>query len=80
VPRRSRAAATSGWRSSQVAADPHCPPGLKWFEGHMETVKRARLDNHRRLRQLVQEHGDEVTVFAAHDETEFVRLSSRSRV
>jgi glyoxylase-like metal-dependent hydrolase (beta-lactamase superfamily II) len=61
-------------------AAPHCPPGLKWFEGHMETVPRARLDNHRRLRQLVQEHGDEVTVFAAHDETEFLRLSTRSSV
>ncbi|MET8853047.1 MBL fold metallo-hydrolase [Amycolatopsis sp. NPDC004625] len=60
----------------QVSADPHCPPGLRWFEGHMETVKRARLDNHRRLRQLVQEHGGEVTVFAAHDETEFLRLSA----
>jgi hypothetical protein len=53
---------------------------LKWFEGRVETVKGARLDNQRRLRQLVQEHGDEVTVFAAHDETEFRRLSSRSRV
>ncbi|MEQ0560671.1 MBL fold metallo-hydrolase [Amycolatopsis sp. NEAU-NG30] len=61
-------------------AAPHCPPGLKWFEGRVETVRGARLDNHRRLRQLVQEHGDEVTVFAAHDETGFLRLSTRSRV
>ena len=60
----------------QIDASPRCPAGLKWFEGHMETVKGARLDNHRRLRQLVQEHGDEVTVFAAHDETEFLRLST----
>lgn len=61
-------------------AAPHCPPGLKWFEGRMETVPGARLDNHARLRQLVQEHGDEVTVFAAHDETQFLRLSTRSSV
>lgn len=60
----------------QVDATRRCPPGLKWFESRVETVKGARLDNHRRLRQLVQEHGDEVTVFAAHDETEFLRLSS----
>ena len=61
-------------------AGPPCPPGLAWFESRVETVKGARLDNHARLRQLVQEHGETVSVFAAHDETAFRRLSTRSRV
>jgi len=40
----------------------------------VQTVKRLRLDNQRRLRDLVAEHADDLTVFSAHDQTEFARL------
>jgi len=46
----------------------------------METVPGARLDNHERLRQLVSGHGEQITVFAAHDTTAFEQLSTRSKV
>jgi hypothetical protein len=38
---------------------PHCPPGLAMFEARLQTEKRPRLDNQRRLRKLVREHGEE---------------------
>ncbi|GAA4537043.1 MBL fold metallo-hydrolase [Amycolatopsis samaneae] len=63
----------------ELEPEPYCPPGLALFEGFMQTVKGPRLDNQRRLRQLVREHGDEVTVFSAHNAVEFDRLSARSR-
>jgi glyoxylase-like metal-dependent hydrolase (beta-lactamase superfamily II) len=39
---------------------PHCPPGLAMFEARAQTEKRPRLDNQRRLRKLVREHGEEL--------------------
>ncbi|MFD9896006.1 MBL fold metallo-hydrolase [Amycolatopsis sp. NPDC059027] len=64
----------------ELEPEPNCPPALALFEGFMQTVKGPRLDNQHRLRQLVKEHGDEVTVFSAHNSVEFERLSGRSRV
>jgi glyoxylase-like metal-dependent hydrolase (beta-lactamase superfamily II) len=59
---------------------PHCPPGLAMFEARVQTVKQSRLDNQRRLRELVRDHRDEVTVFSSHDAVEFQRLSHKSSV
>ena len=55
---------------------PHCPPGLAAFEAMVQTERRARLDNHRRLRALVQKHGTQVEVFSAHDAVEYRRHTS----
>jgi len=41
----------------------------------VQTERRARLDNHRRLRALNREHGSTVTVFSSHDVVEFRRLA-----
>ncbi|MBO0876996.1 MAG: MBL fold metallo-hydrolase [Pseudonocardia sp.] len=60
----------------ELDAVPHCPPGLAMFESLMQAERRARLDNQRRLRELVAEHGREVTVFSAHDPVEFRGLAS----
>jgi hypothetical protein len=59
---------------------PQCPPGLAMFEARVQTVKQLRLDNQRRLRELVRDHAAEVTVFSAHDAVEFQRISRKSRV
>jgi glyoxylase-like metal-dependent hydrolase (beta-lactamase superfamily II) len=53
---------------------PHQPPGIALFESLVQTERRPRLDNQRRLRELVAEHGSSVTVFCAHDVVEFHRL------
>jgi glyoxylase-like metal-dependent hydrolase (beta-lactamase superfamily II) len=58
----------------------HCPPGLAMFEARAQTEKQPRLDNQRRLRDLVREHGEDVTVFSSHNAVEFQRLSQRSKV
>jgi hypothetical protein len=40
----------------------------------METARGLRLANQERLRELVREHGDQITVFSAHDPVELRAL------
>jgi hypothetical protein len=54
--------------------------GAGHFEARTQTDNRQRLDNQPRLRQLVREHAEEVTVFSSHSAAEFRRLSQRSKV
>jgi glyoxylase-like metal-dependent hydrolase (beta-lactamase superfamily II) len=58
--------------------DPWCTPGLRAYQTLMEKDRWARLHNQRRLRHLVRRHGEDVTVFCAHDPVEFERLASRN--
>ncbi len=53
---------------------PSCPPGLRAFQRLVEIDHRSRVENQERLRRLHADHSDEVTVFSAHDETEFLAL------
>ena len=46
---------------------PWCTPALRFVQNQVETVRGLRLVNQERLRELVRSHGDEVTVFNAHD-------------
>jgi glyoxylase-like metal-dependent hydrolase (beta-lactamase superfamily II) len=62
----------------QLDASPNCPPLMRLFETLVQTERRARLDNQRRLRELAAAHGDEVTVFSAHDAVEYRRLVERA--
>jgi glyoxylase-like metal-dependent hydrolase (beta-lactamase superfamily II) len=59
------------------ADDPACPPGLRLMQTRMETARGLRLANQERLRELVRGHGDEVTVFSAHDPVELRTLQRR---
>jgi glyoxylase-like metal-dependent hydrolase (beta-lactamase superfamily II) len=72
-------AGDSYFHPGELEPRPHIPAGLGLFESYIQTDKVARLDNQRRLRELVQAHGDEITIFSAHNATEFDRLSARSR-
>lgn len=62
----------------EMAAEPHCPIGLRVFQSLVQTDKPRRLANQRRLRELQQAHHDELTVFCAHDPVELARLSARA--
>jgi hypothetical protein len=64
---------------SEIDEPASIPAGLAMFEKHVQTSRGPRLENQRRLRELRREHGGEVTIFAAHDLTDFERLSQRSR-
>ncbi len=57
---------------------PTCPSGLTLFQNLMQMDKRARRANAARLRSLHADHGDEVTVFSAHDATEYDELAGRT--
>ncbi len=54
---------------------PHCPPGMTAFQNLVQTIRRQRLENVKRLRELSREHTDVLTVFSAHSPVEFQSLS-----
>ncbi len=56
--------------SKQEMHDQDAPLGLELFQRVLATDGKQRLHNRGRLRQLVREHGSEVTVFCAHDPDE----------
>jgi glyoxylase-like metal-dependent hydrolase (beta-lactamase superfamily II) len=58
--------------------NPRCTPGLRAYQWMMDKNGEARRWNQDRLRILLREQPDRVTVFSSHDEVEFERLSGRS--
>lgn len=50
-----------------------CPPGLRLFQGFVDTDRATRLSNQDRLRTLVADHGDTVETISAHDPVELRR-------
>ncbi|MGW4770358.1 hypothetical protein ACWEO2_20215 [Nocardia sp. NPDC004278] len=44
------------------------------FEKSAQTLPTARIENQRRMGELVRDHVDEVTVFSAHSSIEFHAL------
>lgn len=65
------------YHAEMDATHPHCTPGLRVYQTMMEKDRRLRLLNQERLRALKRDHAD-VTVFCAHDVSEFETLSGRS--
>ncbi|MBV6492913.1 MAG: putative metallo-hydrolase [Turneriella sp.] len=57
-----------------------CPIGLDLFQNFMAIDNDARKENLIRLRNLKREHGQEVTLFSAHDIDEFEKLAERKAV
>ena len=51
-----------------------CPPGLRAFQHLVASQDGRRLANLRRVQELHARHGDEVTVFSAHDQSEYAAL------
>ncbi len=58
--------------------EPHCTPGLSFYQMMMDKDRKKRIENQARLRELIKTHSDEVKVFCSHDALEFERLSGRS--
>jgi glyoxylase-like metal-dependent hydrolase (beta-lactamase superfamily II) len=58
---------------------PRCTVGLRLFQAAVQMDGKARRHNQQRLRELARQHGDEVTLFCAHDPQEFDELA-QSRV
>jgi glyoxylase-like metal-dependent hydrolase (beta-lactamase superfamily II) len=51
----------------EMAAAPHCPPGLRAFEASLAADGRARRENQERLRELAARDEAGVRVFCSHD-------------
>ncbi|MFI0355129.1 MBL fold metallo-hydrolase [Actinomadura sp. 9N407] len=51
----------------EVGNDPHPHPVLDLVQTHSQVDRDLRLGTQARLRELVRDHGDEVSVFSAHD-------------
>jgi hypothetical protein len=58
----------------QVATPPHAPFVLRLFQRRSDTDRPARIANQERLRALAAAHGEQVSVFCAHDAVELDRL------
>jgi glyoxylase-like metal-dependent hydrolase (beta-lactamase superfamily II) len=52
-----------------------CPPGLALFQNIVQVDAKARRRNQERLRALHAERGSTVTIFSAHDASEFDALA-----
>ncbi|CCH27892.1 MBL fold metallo-hydrolase [Actinosynnema sp. NPDC047251] len=57
----------------EMAATPHCTPGLTFMQRRVETVPELRRSNQDRLRELVGTQAGLVDVFCAHDAVELAR-------
>jgi glyoxylase-like metal-dependent hydrolase (beta-lactamase superfamily II) len=60
----------------QVATPPSCPPVLRAFQALMAFDRELRQRNTERLRELARDHGDEITLFCAHDADDLRRLAA----
>ena len=58
----------------QVATPPHAPLVLRFFQRRGDMNRAERIANKARVRELVVNHGDQVTTFCAHDAVELDRM------
>lgn len=62
----------------EMQSPPSCPPAMRFFQKLTAADNKARKSNQERLRELVGRHGDEVTLFCAHDPHELKREQARA--
>ncbi|TAK93778.1 MAG: MBL fold metallo-hydrolase [Aquabacterium sp.] len=67
------------FRGEMDLDEPDCPIGLRVFQSLVQMDGASRVANQLRLRELKQQHGEEVTLFCAHDPVELARLDGLSR-
>jgi glyoxylase-like metal-dependent hydrolase (beta-lactamase superfamily II) len=62
----------------EIEPSPSCPPAMRFFQTFTATDNKARKANQERLRELVARHGEDVTLFCAHDPHELQREQARA--
>jgi glyoxylase-like metal-dependent hydrolase (beta-lactamase superfamily II) len=65
---------------AEMESPPSCPPVMRLFQSLMASDGKARRANQERLRELAARHGDEVTLFCAHDPHELEREQAKAGV
>lgn len=68
-------AGDSYFHAGELRTPPVAPVGLRAFQRLVATDDELRRANQERLRELHAAHGDEVTIFSAHDPTELAALA-----
>ena len=68
-------AGDSYFHASEKDTPPAAPVALRTFQALMAVDDKRRRANQERLRELQRSHGDEVTVFCAHDPSEYAELA-----
>jgi len=68
----------SYFNHGEMQTPPSCPPVLRFFQNMTASDNKARKANQERLRELAARHGDEVTLFCAHDPHELKREQART--
>lgn len=68
----------SYFNHAEVQASPSCPPMMRVFQTFTAVDNKARKANQERLRELAARHGEDVTLFCAHDPHELKREQARS--
>lgn len=68
-------AGDSYFSAGEKHTPPTAPPGLRAFQRLMGVDDLARRHNQERIRELYAAHGDEVTIFCAHDPAEYAALA-----
>ncbi|HEU4907169.1 MAG TPA: MBL fold metallo-hydrolase, partial [Solirubrobacterales bacterium] len=68
----------SYFNHGEMQTPPSCPPVLRFFQNMTASDNKARKANQERLRELADRHGDEVTLFCAHDPHELKREQARA--
>lgn len=68
-------AGDSYFSTGEKATPPSAPRSLKVFQTVVAVDNRARRNNQQRLQELHAAHGDEVTIFSAHDASELAELA-----
>jgi glyoxylase-like metal-dependent hydrolase (beta-lactamase superfamily II) len=58
----------------QLEPNPAMPLGIRLFEQIVQTDRKQRIENLKRLQILKQLHGDKIQIFCAHDPVEFDQL------
>lgn len=58
----------------EMESEYKCTPGLRAYQTLMEVDRKQRHYNQKRLRGLIANHGEEVTIFSAHDALEYMAL------
>jgi glyoxylase-like metal-dependent hydrolase (beta-lactamase superfamily II) len=62
----------------ELATPSSCPPMIRFFQNLTASDNKARKANRERLRELAAGHGDEITLFCAHDPHELEREQAKA--
>lgn len=68
------------YRGEMDLQQPHCTPGLRFYQWMMAMDNRARHQTQRQLREVFRRHHQDITFFCSHDAKELGALSGQGDI